>query len=242
MTSTGPLVLSGFEAGVSVEGPMASVSARFKAVGGAGFADEEGAAGAFSGAMASTAGGADVAIAACAGASAVWVAVFAGAAPATEAWRVLISTGLEDRASLLLWGRDDEAAGCGVLCGPVGGCSAVDAMVGRLSVAMQSGKRASCERPNEWLTRTQAREKSNVSRHRRGEGEKQSERERERAWETAINSVLGFWVCLGRSSVEDGKVGRPCTIARCCRCRTPRSPLLRNPQSTHAATTIRRLR
>ena len=64
MTSTGPLVLSGFEAGVSVEGPMASVSARFKAVGGAGFADDEGAAGAFSEAMASAAGGADVAIAA----------------------------------------------------------------------------------------------------------------------------------------------------------------------------------
>lgn len=29
MTSTGPLVLSGFAAGVSVEGPIASVSVRF---------------------------------------------------------------------------------------------------------------------------------------------------------------------------------------------------------------------
>lgn len=37
ITSTGPLVLSGFEAGVSVEGPMASVSDLVKSVGGAGF-------------------------------------------------------------------------------------------------------------------------------------------------------------------------------------------------------------
>lgn len=77
---------------------MASVSARVKAVGGGGFADDEGAAGAFSEALVSMAGVADVAIAAWAGAS----AVFAGAAPAPEAWRVLISTGLDDRASLLL--------------------------------------------------------------------------------------------------------------------------------------------
>jgi hypothetical protein len=33
ITNTGPLVLSGFEAGVSVEGPIASVSARVSLVG-----------------------------------------------------------------------------------------------------------------------------------------------------------------------------------------------------------------
>jgi hypothetical protein len=33
MTSTGPFVLSGTAAGVSVEGPMASVSVRFKGAG-----------------------------------------------------------------------------------------------------------------------------------------------------------------------------------------------------------------
>lgn len=38
MTTTGPLELSGFAAGVSVEGPMASVSVRFRLVGGVGFA------------------------------------------------------------------------------------------------------------------------------------------------------------------------------------------------------------
>jgi len=136
MTSTGPLVLSGFAAGVSVEGPIASVSARVKAAGGGGFADDEGAAGAFSEALVSMAGVAVVAIAAWVGAS----AVFAGAAPAPEAWRVLISTGLDDRASLLLWDCDDEAAGCGVLCGAVGGCSAVDAMVRRLQSRCKAAK------------------------------------------------------------------------------------------------------
>lgn len=39
MTNTGPLELSGTAAGVSVEGPIASVSARVRLVGGAGFAD-----------------------------------------------------------------------------------------------------------------------------------------------------------------------------------------------------------
>lgn len=38
MTSTGPFALSGAAAGVSVDGPMASVSARLRLVGGAGFA------------------------------------------------------------------------------------------------------------------------------------------------------------------------------------------------------------
>ena len=47
----------------------------------------------------------------------VVVAAGAGAAPAAS--RVLISTGLVDRGSLLLCGRDAEAAWCGVLCGAV---------------------------------------------------------------------------------------------------------------------------
>jgi hypothetical protein len=38
MTTTGPLELSGFAAGVSVDGPIASVSLRLRSTGGAGFA------------------------------------------------------------------------------------------------------------------------------------------------------------------------------------------------------------
>jgi len=172
----------------------------------------------------------------------VCVAVFAGAAPAPEAWRVLISTGLEDRASLLLWGRDDdEAAGCGVLCGPVGGCSAVDAMVGRLSVAMQSGKRASCERPNEWLTRTQAGGESNGNRHRRGKGEKKSERERGKrrvivSWDSGF--VLGAQAWRMGRSAGRARLGGVAVAARLV---LPFSAIC-HPQSTNAATTIRRLR
>lgn len=121
ITSTGPLVLSGFAAGVSVDGPIASVSARFNAAGGAGFADGEAATGAFSEALVSTAGGVEVAIGAVAGVSATCVPVFAEAGTTPDAWRVLISTGLDDRPwSLLLCGRDPAPACCGVLCGAVG--------------------------------------------------------------------------------------------------------------------------
>lgn len=43
ITNTGPFELSGAAAGVSVEGPMASVSERFRLAGVAGFADDDGA-------------------------------------------------------------------------------------------------------------------------------------------------------------------------------------------------------
>lgn len=123
MTSTGPLVLSGLAAGVSVEGPMASVSARFKSAGGAAFAGDEGAAGASSGALDSAVWVAGVAIAAGAGAGAAVVCAVVSAGAAAGAWgeasRVLISTGLVARASLLLCGRDAEPAWCGVVCGAV---------------------------------------------------------------------------------------------------------------------------
>ena len=112
-------MLSGFAAGVSVDGPMASLSARFNAEGGAAFAGDEGAPGASSEVAGSTVCAAGVAIGAAAGASVVCVVVAAGTGPAPAASRVLISTGLADRGSLLLCGRDAEAAGCGVLCGAV---------------------------------------------------------------------------------------------------------------------------
>jgi hypothetical protein len=120
ITSTGPLVLSGFAAGVSVDGPIASVSARFNAAGGAGFADGEAATGASSEVLVSATCGVEAAIGAAAGVSATCVLVLAGAGTAPEAWRVLISTGLDDRPSLLLCGRDPEAACCGEVCGAVG--------------------------------------------------------------------------------------------------------------------------
>lgn len=43
ITTTGPFELSGFAAGVSVDGPIASVSLRFRSTGGAGFAGAGGA-------------------------------------------------------------------------------------------------------------------------------------------------------------------------------------------------------
>lgn len=110
---------------------MASVSARFKAEGGAGFALGEAVAGASSEVLDSTLGGVGVAIGAVAGAASVAVVfVSAGAGQAPDASRVFISTALVERGSLLLCGRDPEPACCGVLCGAVGAWSAGEAMVG----------------------------------------------------------------------------------------------------------------
>jgi hypothetical protein len=145
ITSTGPFVLSGFAAGVSVDGPMASVSARFKAGGGASFAGDEEAPGASSGVLGSTSCAVGAAIGAAAGASVVCVGVSAGAGPAPDASKVLISTELAGRGSLLLCGRDTEAVGCGVFCGAVEAGSAGDDMVGwPTSLALQSGDGSDC--------------------------------------------------------------------------------------------------
>ena len=127
---------------MSVEGPMASVSARFRAEGGAGFPGDDGAAGASAGALASPACGAVVAMAAAAaaaaggGAGVVCAGVSAGAAAgaAGAASSVAISTGLVASASLLLCGRDAEPSWCGVVGGAVEAGSAGDAMVGGRAV------------------------------------------------------------------------------------------------------------
>jgi hypothetical protein len=70
--------------------------------------------------LVSVTGGMEVAIGAVTGVSATCVLVLVEAGTAPDAWRVLISTGLDDRPSLLLCGRDPEPACCGVLCGAVG--------------------------------------------------------------------------------------------------------------------------
>jgi hypothetical protein len=135
ITRTGPLVLSGFAAGVSVDGPIASVSARFNVVGGAGLVGDDGVTCACAVALVSTTCGTsvDVAIGAEASVSGYWAVVmlvFVESWAAPDAWRVLISTGLDDSASLLLCGRDPEPTGWGVLWGAAEGWSAVDAIVG----------------------------------------------------------------------------------------------------------------
>ena len=68
MTKTGPLVLSGAAAGVSVDGPIASVSARVRAAGGEALEVEETGC-ALSAALAPAVRGMEVAIGAVAGVS-----------------------------------------------------------------------------------------------------------------------------------------------------------------------------
>lgn len=135
ITSVGPFVLSGSNAGVSVDGPMASVSARVSSVGGAGFAavgevDEVGEAGnAASEGCISTMCGFAAATWVVMGVSEVCAVLFAGGGvTAAEDWRVRISTGLDDMASELLGGRAAAVMGCGVLWGAVKGWSVEEAM------------------------------------------------------------------------------------------------------------------
>lgn len=129
MTTTGPLELSGTAAGVSVEGPMASVSARFNGTGSvaavatacelcAGMVSE------VCGTTISLGPAAAVVVGAegCA-------AVFAGAGATLDDGNVFISTGLDDRSSEEASVRDPAAACCGLLCAGVDGwCAPGEAM------------------------------------------------------------------------------------------------------------------
>lgn len=109
MTTTGPLVWSGIAAGVSVDGPMASLSLRLMSVGGAGFAVAASAAGS-SDCCACVAGVSIDMGSEGSGACAVEV-VAAGSG--VDAGSVFISTGLDDNASWPLEGREvAEAVGC----------------------------------------------------------------------------------------------------------------------------------
>ena len=125
MTTVGPLELSGFAAGVSVEGPMASVSVRFSSVRAAGWADVGTAGCVLSAEAGSTwpVGDASVgwavvvvvavprAVAASvvgAAAAAAAVVVVVVVVVAVSVWRVRISRGAADRAS---WAGPWRSAG-----------------------------------------------------------------------------------------------------------------------------------
>ena len=98
ITSTGPFELSGAAAGVSVEGPMASVSARFRLVGGAGFTGDD-AGSVLSEGLISVADGVEKSVWTVMGVSDGCAVGIADAGVAADAWRVRISTGLDDSAS-----------------------------------------------------------------------------------------------------------------------------------------------
>lgn len=129
MTTTGPFELSGFAAGVSVEGPIASVSERFRSAGRAGFAGAaspslgcEGCASDVSVAVGAVAAGA-LGAASDAGAGARALVASSGE---EEAGSGRISTGLEDRASWLEDGGEERCWGAlwaGVLALAGGSCA-----------------------------------------------------------------------------------------------------------------------
>jgi hypothetical protein len=95
ITTTGPFDVSGFTAGVSVEGPMASVSVRLRLVGSAGFDCAGGAIGSARGCVVCVCAG--WAVGTCDTGSSVDVASEVAAGSFAES--VFISTGLVARAS-----------------------------------------------------------------------------------------------------------------------------------------------
>lgn len=150
MTTTGPLELSGFAAGVSVEGPIASVSLRLRSTGGAGF--EVGAAGAGSilscgsvcpvwgiGVPVDGVGAGPVVCAAVLGASG------AAAGSGADAARGFISTGSVDGAPSPLAGREDGRAAEGVSEGEAMAAGPERATEGRQGAkAWWTGERGRC--------------------------------------------------------------------------------------------------
>lgn len=128
MTRTGPLVLSGLAAGVSVDGPIASVSARVNSAGGAALAEVDGAIWAISVDSGSTVEWLVVSIGSV---SAGFDGIASAGAAAAAGGSGLSSTGVDDKASWLLGGCADVGAGCGVLAAAVAtGWSVDEAMAG----------------------------------------------------------------------------------------------------------------
>jgi hypothetical protein len=130
ITTTGPFEASGTAAGVSVEGPIASVSARVRLVGGAVFAVDmttvcEVEAGIVSEVCGTAISAGPVATAA-EGCAAVVTA--AGAAP--DEGSVCSSTGLEDSSCGVFSARDPASACCGLLCAAVDAEEAMAAGLG----------------------------------------------------------------------------------------------------------------
>jgi hypothetical protein len=99
MTTTGPFEVSGTAAGVSVEGPIASVSARFKLVGGAGFAVDVAVDCVFDAGIVSEVCGTTISAGPAVAASEACAVVFVAAGATLDGGNVLISTGLDDNSS-----------------------------------------------------------------------------------------------------------------------------------------------
>ena len=153
MTTTGPFELSGIVAGVSVEGPMASVSARLRLVGGAGFAaDVVGGAALGAGSVSEVCGTVimvgSVAPATLSGTGAV---VFAAAGAAPDDGNVFISTGLDDRSSCAFsFSVRDPGVTCGLFCAAADGCSAPsEAMSATVAPSRGVSNDSDCEAPGE---------------------------------------------------------------------------------------------
>jgi hypothetical protein len=116
MTTTGPFELSGTAAGVSVDGPMASVSERFN---GAGRVAAVAAACELCAGIVSEVCGTAISLGPAVVGSEGCAVVFAAAGASLDGGNVFISTGLDENSSWEISVRDTAAACCGLLCAGV---------------------------------------------------------------------------------------------------------------------------
>mgnify|MGYP003624077604 CR=1 FL=1 len=148
ITTTGPLVLSGFAAGVSVEGPIASVSARVRLIGGAGFVVDAAAGNVLGAGMVSVVCGTMISAGAELVSSGSCVVVLVVGGAVTAGGNVFISTGLDDNASCVFSDLDPAATCGGLLCAAVDECSALaEAMAADATSSKTSTAIAIAQRP-----------------------------------------------------------------------------------------------
>jgi hypothetical protein len=148
MTTTGPFELSGTAAGVSVDGPMASVSERFNGAGrvAAVAAACELCAGIVSEVCGTTIslGPAVVGSEGSEGSEGCAV-VFAAAGASLDDGNVFISTGLDENSSREISVRGTAAACCGLLCAGVDGWFApAEAMATSVSLSREASSDSNC--------------------------------------------------------------------------------------------------
>jgi len=135
---------------VSVEGPIASVSARFRLVGGAGFAaDVIGDAALGAGIVTDVCGTVISAGAVVAVVSGTCAVMFVAAGVAPDGGNVFISTGLDDNSSCAFsFSVRDPDIACGLPCAVVDGCSApVEAMSADVTPSYDVSGDSDCKYP-----------------------------------------------------------------------------------------------
>jgi hypothetical protein len=190
ITTTGPFDVSGIAAGVSVEGPIASVSARVRLVGGAGFAVAMASVCVLEAGIVSEVCGTAISAGLEATANERCAVVFTTAGAAPDGGSVRSSTGLDDSSSWVFSARDPAIACCGLLWAAV---DAVEAMAAGLGPSYDVSGDSDCEALSEWTARGVVMHEEYGWGRRRGAGQQKSVAVGECPGE-CLNSWTGSWI------------------------------------------------